>query len=284
LLFTCTDAVTAAETPPRDAAGLANIQLVTELDAVQPGKTFLIGLLVAPEPGHHTYWKAPGIVGVATTQIWTLPPGCVVGETHWPTPSRISMAGITAYGYPDEVLLLTEIAVPADYTGDSVDLKLRVGWMACSAQCNPGIADLELRLPVEAEDAPVRTVAAWHTRFAETLALQPSSAPAEWRLSLQEINDTEFDLVLTLPDLENFAHDGLSFFSYDQQVHSDKEQILTTVSDGSTLRLRLTRTEFAPTDATHLTGLLFCPQGWPGLDSSWVEISVPWHPDTTDLP
>lgn len=271
-----TNAGRAAKTPPRDEAGLANIQLVTDTDAVQTGQTLMVGLLLKPEPRHHTYWKAPGIVGIGTTQIWNLPPGVAVGPTFWPPPQRISMAGITAYGYPEEVLLLTEISVPADYSGDSLDLKLRVGWMACSAQCNPGVADLELRLPVEAKDAPVRWVKKWQDRFAATRALQPSKAPAEWVLRLENITDTEFDLLLSIPGLPHSNKEEISFFSYDQQVNSDKEQILTASPEGGLGRLRLTRTDITPKDATTVSGLLYRPGGWPGLPTPWVEISVPW--------
>lgn len=271
-----------AETPPRDAAGLANIQMVTDTDAARSGQTMMVGLLLKPEPGHHTYWKAPGIVGIGTNQIWSLPPGVSAGPTFWPPPQRISMAGITAYGYPEEVLLLTEITVSADYSGDSLDLKLRVGWMACSAQCNPGVADLDLRLPVEAKDAPVRRAKKWQDRFDATRALQPSKVPAEWVLRLENISDTEFDLLLSIPGLPHAAHEEISFFSYDQQVHSDKEQILTAPSGGGTRRLRLTRSEITPKDATTVSGLLYRPAGWPGLPTPWVEVSVPWKASLSD--
>lgn len=267
----------AAETPPRDAAGLANIQMVTDTDAAQSGQTMMVGLLLKPEPGHHTYWKAPGIVGISTTQIWSLPPGVVAGPIFWPPPQKISMAGITAYGYPQEVLLLTEISIPADYSDDSLVLKLRVGWMACSAQCNPGVADLELLLPVAAKDKPVRQDKKWHDRLVATRSLQPATAPQDWVLQLENISDTEFNLVLSIPGWPHSIDEPISFFSYDQQVHSDKEQILTASPEGG-ICLRLTRSDITPKDATTVSGLLHRPGGWPGLASPWVEVSVPWIP------
>jgi DsbC/DsbD-like thiol-disulfide interchange protein len=266
----------AAETPPRDAAGLANIQMVTDTDAIQPGQTLMVGLLLKPEPGHHTYWKSPGIVGIGTTQIWSLPPGVNAGPTYWPPPKRISMAGITAFGYPEEVLLLTEIKVPSDYPEESLDLKLRVGWMACSAQCNPGTADLVLRLPVEAADAPIRRVQQWHQRFSETLALQPAAALAAGNVEVSHRSNTEFDLIIRIPGLPHSTDEEIFFFSYDQQVNSDKPQILTASPEGDTRLLRLTRSDISPKDAKTVTGLLFRSAGWPGLTTSWVEISVPW--------
>lgn len=276
LTFVIITAGQAAETRPRDGAGLANIQMVTDTDAVQTGQTLMVGLLLKPEPGHHTYWKSPGIVGIGTTQIWSLPPGVTAGPIIWPPPKRISMAGITAFGYPEEVLLLTEIRVPSDYPGEFLDMKLRVGWMACSAQCNPGTADLELRLPVEAGDASMSRVESWHQRFSQTLALQPAPAPAAWKIEVSNISDTEFDLILSIPGLPH-SEEEISFFSYDQQVNSDKPQILTTSPEGGTRRLRLTRSDISPEDAKIVSGLLYRPAGWPGLTTPWVEVSVPWN-------
>ena len=41
--------------------------------AVQPGQAITVGLFIQHVPEYHTYWKAPGIVGVPTTINWKLP-------------------------------------------------------------------------------------------------------------------------------------------------------------------------------------------------------------------
>ena len=63
-----------------------SVELISEAKAIVPGETFNVGLYLKPPSGFHTYWKHPGIVGVATSVEWTLPPGCSAGEIPGPAP------------------------------------------------------------------------------------------------------------------------------------------------------------------------------------------------------
>jgi DsbC/DsbD-like thiol-disulfide interchange protein len=87
-------------------------ELVSELDAIVPGATWLVALRLVSEPGWHTYWKNPGDAGSATNLRWTLPPGFRAGPILWPTPDRLAEPPLAAYGYQGEVLLLAEIEAP----------------------------------------------------------------------------------------------------------------------------------------------------------------------------
>jgi thiol:disulfide interchange protein DsbD len=127
-----------------EAALLANVQ------SVQPGKSFTVGLRLRMSPGWHTYWENPGESGLATTIRWTLPEGFQAGEIQWPLPEKkIESGDVLTYGYDGETLLMIPITPsPQISPGSRVTLKARAEWLECENTCVPGAADVELTLPV----------------------------------------------------------------------------------------------------------------------------------------
>lgn len=274
LLF-ATAGLPAAESPHLSKAGLKNIQLVTDVNEIQPGKTLTVGLLIEPESGFHTYWKGPGVVGVATNIEWTLPENFEAGPILWPPPEKTLMAGIAANGYRSEEILLTDIVVPENIEGDDVTIHAKVAWMACSTSCHPGIQELEITLPVnrsKAEPAIDEKIASAFTAVRNSI---PPPAPKSWNYTLERPEEDTIRLSVQIPEFAEASTKGIEFFSYDHQVDSDAKQKVTRENDGRFV-LELPRPDFAPPSPEALAGLLFHPDGWPGIDSKWAEISVPW--------
>ena len=58
-------------TPSSKGAG-ADIQFASEVESIQPGVPFTMGLHVVPDKNYHTYWQYPGIVGLPTSVKWQL--------------------------------------------------------------------------------------------------------------------------------------------------------------------------------------------------------------------
>ena len=81
------------------------MQLVSDADAVVPGRTLTVGLHIRHRAGWHTYWKNPGTVGLATKIEWQLPAGCRAGELIWPQPQCTKMGVYTVWGYEGDVVL-----------------------------------------------------------------------------------------------------------------------------------------------------------------------------------
>jgi thiol:disulfide interchange protein len=134
---------------------LVKAQLLADTDAIAPGKTFTVGLLLRMVPHWHTYWKFSGDAGLPSEIKWTLPPGWKAGEIQWPIPLRLKDPGdIQTYGYEDEVLLMQEITPPASLADSSVKLSAEASWLVCERLCIPGNAKLQLELPVRAETNP----------------------------------------------------------------------------------------------------------------------------------
>src|SRR5210317_1127201 len=124
------------------------VSLLSEAASVQPGESFSVGVLLEPEEGWHTYWLNPGDTGLPTRVNWTAPDGVTVGELQWPYPERADYQGLTNYGYERPALLIADVSVPANYSGESIDVAAEVDWLVCEEVCIPGRGIVDISVPV----------------------------------------------------------------------------------------------------------------------------------------
>jgi DsbC/DsbD-like thiol-disulfide interchange protein len=240
------------------------IQLVPEDTAVVPGRSFRVGLFIQHEPGWHTYWRQPGIVGVPTTMTWDLPSGFKVGPLEYPEPEATKMFHIKAQGYERDVLLQTLITPPRHLSpGSEITLSGKAAWMCCGTTCHPGSMKLEIKLPVAESAQPHPR---WATRFAQERAAyaQPSDA---WQA---EAIENGMKVVLTLrpihPEARSFSQ-GLPpqvvFFTEDGWINSDQDQHVSLNPDGS-LTIQLVRAEIflGGNPPKRLHGIVQRKNGW----------------------
>jgi len=146
-------AVAALVTPSGAAAqqrppNHTQVSLLAEVESVQPGVPFWVGLRMLMDEHWHTYWENPGDTGLPTRIAWTLPEGFEAGSLESPAPERQAVGPLVNYGYEGEVIHLIRIQPPDEATGDSVTLRARVNWLECEEICIPAKADLELSLAV----------------------------------------------------------------------------------------------------------------------------------------
>ncbi|HEX3991760.1 MAG TPA: protein-disulfide reductase DsbD domain-containing protein, partial [Acetobacteraceae bacterium] len=113
--------------------------LVTETDAMQPGKPFRVALRLRMADGWHTYWKNPGDAGVAPDLTIA---GVTQSPIDWPTPRRVAEGPVMTYAYTGEVLL------PVTVTAETGVLKAHADWLVCKDICVPEQGDFALTLPV----------------------------------------------------------------------------------------------------------------------------------------
>ncbi len=140
------DVMAASQPPHRHVAA----GLIAATSAAVPGKTLTVAVRERMEPGWHTYWTNPGDSGEPTSVEWALPDGVKAGPILWPLPHVIPVGPLVEYGYDDEVLLLTEIDVPANAAG-SITLAAKVSYLVCKDICVPEDTHVELTLPVAGE-------------------------------------------------------------------------------------------------------------------------------------
>jgi thiol:disulfide interchange protein DsbD len=171
---------------PADAASTGaskhvKVALVSEGDSIRPGKPFTLGIRMEIDDGWHTYWKLPGDAGLPPRLTWRLPPGFSAGSIQWPVPERMPVPPLMSYGYGTLVLLPVEITPPVSLmTGDQT-LAVKVDWLECREVCLPAKSELDLVLPVRAEDPRPTAVAA---SFAEARRRLPLSS-AGWTVAAE---------------------------------------------------------------------------------------------------
>lgn len=127
-------------------------RLVADADRLRPVKSFLLGVLLEPEPGWHVYWRNPGEAGLATEIGYDLPEGFEAGELQWPVPVSFDQpGGIAGFGYEGPVVLAAEVTVP-EQIGGSTSVILSASWLACKDVCVLGSAELKADLPLRGSE------------------------------------------------------------------------------------------------------------------------------------
>ncbi len=162
------------------------VELLSNVEAVVPGRPFEVGLRQTITPNWHTYWKNPGDSGEPTRIAWRLPGGFTVSDIAWPIPDAMPLGPLTNYGYSDQVLLPVTVTPPADLSAADVTLTAKATWLVCEKICIPEEATLSLTLPVAAagqEVEPSRHAAA----FDAARRAQPQ--PIGWPVSVTAAED-----------------------------------------------------------------------------------------------
>jgi thiol:disulfide interchange protein DsbD len=158
---------------------LVHAELLCDAASIQPGSTVRLGVHLTIKEGWHVNWINPGDAGLAPSVAWKLPSGFKAGILQWPLPERFVTGPLVIFGYAGDVLLVSDVHVPADAAvGGNVDLVADVSWLACAEECIPGSASVKVTLPVEKASRPD---AASRGRFEATEARWPGHSLA-WKL------------------------------------------------------------------------------------------------------
>ncbi|MEC4818636.1 MAG: protein-disulfide reductase DsbD family protein [Scytonema sp. PMC 1069.18] len=209
-------------------------QLVSEVNTIQPGQPFWIGLHFQIKKGWHTYWKNPGDSGAAPTITWTLPTGFSAGELVYPYPKRLSFSGLMNFGYDDEVMMLSQITTPESLSRNQpVQLNARADWLVCEKECIPENGTFSLTLAI-AESIPTINTQ-WAKQFEKTRASLPQDSP--WQSSAY-INGETLVLEVNANQLQSGQIEEVAFFPYEDGIINNAAlQKASFDEDGLTLQL-----------------------------------------------
>ena len=128
----------------------AEVTLVSEVDAVEPGKPFRLGLHFALAKGWHIYWVNPGEAGEPPHLDLALPQGATASGFAWPTPLRIPEGPAMTYSYIGDVTLPLTVTPAASGAPSSFPVKAKASWLICENICVPEEGEFGLDLPVGA--------------------------------------------------------------------------------------------------------------------------------------
>ena len=122
----------------------SRLRLVAATTTTVAGDTRL-GLQFELKPGWKVYWRSPGDAGFPPKIDWNGSNNLKGAEILWPVPERFSVQGLETLGYKKKVVLPIS-AVPAA-SGEGMDLKAHIRYLACDDICIPYEAKLALALP-----------------------------------------------------------------------------------------------------------------------------------------
>ena len=97
------------------------------------------------EDGWKTYWRVPGIGGIAPILNWDKSKNIKNISQIWPTPNIYNEYGLQTIGYKDELLLPLQIQ-PIDKK-QPIHLSITIDFGICSDVCVPIQTSVEERLP-----------------------------------------------------------------------------------------------------------------------------------------
>lgn len=236
------------------------VTMISEASQIRAGETFWVGFHLQHPSGYHSYWKHPGVVGVATKISWQLPEGFRAGDIVWPAPEKVMMSIHPAQGYRGDVLLMVPITAPANWSKPTVTLKAELDWMCCAQSCHPAHRmpfALTVKVGKEAILHPE------HQRLFEKNRQRVPRPDPLW-VTTARIDAKQITLRLkrapgNLRRVEDLG--DVWFFSADGAVHSAEPQHKTILADG-TLQLTMMRYEFGPQDLPRLLGVMRAEKGW----------------------
>lgn len=236
------------------------INLISEVRSISSGKPFFLGFHLKHPQGSHTYWKFPGIVGIATQIEWGLPAGFTAGEIQWPAPQVVKMAGHDAQGYEGETLLMISITPPKEIAGTSVEISAKASWMCCAKTCHPATKiPFSIRLPVR--DAA--EIDSSNVKLFQRYRKQLPSPASGWRTIAAKRDGAKIILTLepAFREPDPFMNPGeIRFFTSDGQVNSERIQQVKVSPEG-VIVMTLDASEMAPKQAVSLPGVVVISTG-----------------------
>ena len=231
-----------------ESAQLAHTRatLVSEQEAVVTGQTLRLGLVLAHEPGWHSYWENPGEAGIPTTLKWQLPEGFSAGAVDWPLPKQLREGPLLVHAYYDQFLLPVTITVPAAIDAENVTFSLEADWLVCKEICIPESAQLALTLPVSEQSE--RTIYASMFETHDQNKPKPASEKG-----LYSISGKQFSLWVPLNALGEGTVESAQFFPR-QQGHIVYSAAQELSLDRDTLTITTAASDVPP--AGDLSGFL----------------------------
>ncbi len=244
-----------------------HISLISDSISIAPGDSFTVGLHIRHHPGFHTYWKNPGIVGMATAMEWTLPPGFKAGKIQWPFPELTTMASHPCHGYERDVTLPVKITAPKNITSKTITLTAKTRWMCCAKDCYPGFKDFSITLPVSKQNILNKNTS---KLFQQSVRELPKLT-APWKTKLITMADHATIKLQLTPNKEDSPAPEYAF-SEDGQISSNLAQKFIKQTDGSYL-MTIARSEFSPKEKNKLPAVIkagknhyFISPSYPKLD------------------
>ena len=185
-------------------------KLFADADAIQPGRSAQIAIVVTIADPWHIYHRNPLSTGYPTTFVFDLPDGFSVGEIRYPQPKLSKMAGIEYLGYGGTTTFLATLSADKSVeTGAEVTLKVKVNALACLESCIPVDAKTSMKLAVKPQagtPANAKVFDKARKKLPPPLAKAPQIKSAQLILNQDKVRVGDELLLTLVVELEDGWH------------------------------------------------------------------------------
>jgi hypothetical protein len=166
------------------------VKLVSDSVVAVPGAVVRVGVLFDIPERSHIYWSNPGDSGLPTDVEWKAGKDIEVGELKWPAPREFRIEGLdneAYFGYLNQVLLFSELYVPADAVADDVlNIGAGASWLLCldDGACIPEDENLTISLAVR--KTPRKSYeAVLFDKYAKSVPIKNDVSEIKWQTEPQ---------------------------------------------------------------------------------------------------
>jgi len=239
-----------------------NLELISEVQKIQPGTPFTVALKFDIKDHWHIYWSNPGDSGLSPKVTWDLPEGFTAGDLQFPYPIFIPTPPLATFGYEGTALFLTEITPPATLPAGPLEIKADATSPVCKEGCLPRKGSVRVTLPHPVDHA--QTVS--DARNQLPLPRNPSGSTSQ---------KYEDKITLNIPASQLASSEAkIRFFPTDPYTYDHvADQPLETTPNGVTLTILRADPE---EDPEALQGVLVSDTGWHGTDRKALLIDLPF--------
>ncbi len=136
-----------------------NPQLVAETDAVRPGDTVMLALVMNTDKGWHGYWQNGGDAGFGMQADWTLPAGITTGALQYPVPSTLYVGDLMNYVYMESYTVLVPLTVGRNVAEGATPITVKLDWLVCTDKiCVPESGTYQTDITVSRDARAMNTV------------------------------------------------------------------------------------------------------------------------------
>lgn len=107
--------------------------------------THMAALQIDLDRGWKTYWRRPGIAGIAPRFNWSDSTNLEEVTLHWPRPEVFDQSGFSSIGYRRQLILPFEVVPQRDGAPIQIDTRVEIG--ICREICIPATLRLQAELP-----------------------------------------------------------------------------------------------------------------------------------------
>ena len=126
-------------------ASNSSFEVIPEKTTIFNDKKIFLVARFSLDKNWHTYWINPGDSGEPASFNWNLPKGFEVSKPIWPSPELIPYPPLTTFGYTDEMKVLFELSIPAEF--DEINkISVVSKWLVCADVCIPQKGDINFTL------------------------------------------------------------------------------------------------------------------------------------------